>query len=110
MGNLEAAGLPTNPKANPTVPIPQFPYEVPTSPSLSIQFKSNNITPYTKEDRIKALHRDHRKLLSKLLSQQTDPLELQEIVIESKYVEGISKVQGGARALAEQLGLQYRED
>jgi hypothetical protein len=111
MGNLEATGLPTNPKADPTAPIPQFPFEVPSFPSLSLPFKTNKITPFTKEEHLKALHHGQSKLLGKLLSRrQTNPLELDEIVIESRYFDGIKQVPGGTRALAERLGLRYHED
>lgn len=110
MGNLEAAEFPTNPKYDPQTRIPQFPYELPTSPSIPVQMELNDISPCTKEELILAFHKGQRRILSRLLSKQSFPIDTQEAEVESSYLDGLSGTPGGARALAERLGVRFHEE
>jgi len=110
MGNLEAAGLPSNPRNDPQARIPQFPYELPSAPSIPVPLQPNGINACTKEQLVLAFHRGQRRMLTKLLSQQTFLSELEEIEVDSSYLDGLRVAPGGTKALVERLGLRFHEE
>ena len=49
-------------------------------------------------------------MLTKLLSQQTFLSELEEIEVDSSYLDGLRVAPGGTKALVERLGLRFHEE